>query len=87
VGGSVRRTAANPDSVRVASALVGILLGAFAGGWLTDKFGRQVLFTVDLVAMIVCSIAQFFVGEGFSGPHRNACKSTYFETLIRESGP
>jgi putative MFS transporter len=46
-----------------ASALVGIFLGAFLGGWLTDKFGRQVLFTVDLGAIILCSIAQFFVGD------------------------
>src|SRR4029450_5239884 len=32
-----------------ASALVGIFLGAFLGGWLTDKFGRQALFNIDLV--------------------------------------
>lgn len=44
-----------------ASALVGIFLGAFAGGWLTDKFGRQVLFTIDLALIIGCSIAQAFV--------------------------
>jgi MFS transporter, putative metabolite transport protein len=44
-----------------ASSLVGILLGAFLGGWLTDKFGRQMLFTLDLVAIIVFSVAQFFV--------------------------
>ena len=48
-----------------ASALVGIFLGAFLGGWLTDKFGRQVLFTIDLAAIILCSIAQFFVGDVF----------------------
>jgi MFS transporter, putative metabolite transport protein len=48
-----------------ASALIGIFLGAFVGGWLTDKFGRQVLFTIDLAAIIVCSIAQFFVGDVF----------------------
>ncbi len=46
-----------------ASALVGIFLGAFAGGWLTDKFGRQVLFTIDLALIIGCSIAQAFVGN------------------------
>jgi putative MFS transporter len=48
-----------------ASALIGIFLGAFLGGWLTDIFGRQVLFTIDLAAIIVCSIAQFFVGDVF----------------------
>ncbi|MDI3406443.1 MFS transporter [Streptomyces cavernicola] len=46
-----------------ASALIGIFLGAFAGGWLTDKFGRQVLYTVDLVAIIVCSVAQFWATD------------------------
>lgn len=47
-----------------ASALIGIFLGAFLGGWLTDRFGRQILYTVDLIAIIVFSIAQFWV-DGF----------------------
>jgi MFS transporter, putative metabolite transport protein len=47
-----------------AAALIGIFLGAFLGGWLTDKFGREVLYTVDLLAIIAFSIAQFWV-EGF----------------------
>lgn len=46
-----------------ASTLLGIFFGAFAGGWLTDKFGRKMLFTVDLVAIIVFSALQFFVGD------------------------
>lgn len=46
-----------------ASALIGIFLGAFLGGWLTDKFGRQAMFTIDLVAIIACSVAQYFVQE------------------------
>jgi putative MFS transporter len=40
-------------------------LGAFLGGWLTDLFGFQMLFTIDLAAIIVSSIAQFFVGDVF----------------------
>jgi putative MFS transporter len=48
-----------------ASALIGIFLGAFVGGWLTDRFGRQLLFTIDLIAIIVCSVAQFFVTDAF----------------------
>ncbi|HKU30969.1 MAG TPA: MFS transporter [Arthrobacter sp.] len=48
-----------------ASTLVGIFFGAFAGGWLTDKFGRKTLFTLDLIAMIVFSALQFFVGDVF----------------------
>ncbi|KXF48759.1 metabolite transporter [Rhodococcus sp. SC4] len=46
-----------------ASSLIGILLGAFAGGWLTDRFGREVLFTVDLIAIAAFSVAQFFVQD------------------------
>ncbi|MDQ8705141.1 MFS transporter [Streptomyces sp. LHD-70] len=46
-----------------ASALIGIFLGAFAGGWLTDKFGRQTLYTIDLIALIVCSVAQFWATD------------------------
>jgi putative MFS transporter len=44
-----------------ASSLIGILLGSFAGGWLTDRFGRDKLFTLDLIAIVAFSIAQFFV--------------------------
>ncbi|MEV5847316.1 MFS transporter [Streptomyces sp. NPDC051985] len=46
-----------------ASALIGIFLGAFAGGYLTDRFGRQVLYTIDLVAIIACSVAQFWADD------------------------
>lgn len=46
-----------------ASALIGIFLGAFAGGYLTDKFGRQILYTIDLIALIVCSVAQFWAAD------------------------
>jgi putative MFS transporter len=46
-----------------ASALIGIFLGAALGGYLTDKFGRQVLYTIDLVAIIVCSVAQFWAAD------------------------
>lgn len=44
-----------------ASALIGIFFGGFLGGWLTDKFGRQVLYTLDLILIIGCSVAQFWV--------------------------
>lgn len=46
-----------------ASALMGIFCGAFLGGYLTDKFGRQVLYTVDLIAIIGCSVAQFWAAD------------------------
>ncbi|MFJ9543456.1 MFS transporter [Streptomyces sp. NPDC101225] len=46
-----------------ASALIGVFVGAFVGGYLTDKFGRQVLYTIDLVAIIVCSVVQFWASD------------------------
>ncbi|MFF9779480.1 MFS transporter [Streptomyces sp. NPDC013978] len=46
-----------------ASALIGIFLGAFVGGWLTDRFGRQLLYTIDLIAIIACSVAQFWADD------------------------
>ncbi|GAB7028705.1 MFS transporter [Streptomyces sp. NPDC021749] len=46
-----------------ASALIGIFCGAFLGGYLTDKFGRQVLYTIDLIAIIGCSVAQFWASD------------------------
>ncbi|MBG0812449.1 MFS transporter [Methylosinus sp. H3A] len=49
-----------------ASALIGIFFGGFLGGWLTDKFGRQVLYTLDLILIIACSIAQFWVQSAFA---------------------
>lgn len=46
-----------------ASALIGIFIGGGIGGYLTDIFGRQTLYTIDLVAIIACSVLQFFVGD------------------------
>lgn len=46
-----------------ASALVGVFFGGFLGGWFTDKYGRQMLYTIDLVAIIVLSVAQFWVTD------------------------
>ncbi|MGW4929855.1 MFS transporter [Agromyces sp. NPDC004153] len=48
-----------------AAALIGIFFGAFLGGWLTDKFGRHLLFTVDLIALVACSVLQAFVHDAF----------------------
>lgn len=44
-----------------ASALIGIFLGGFIGGWFTDKYGRQILYTIDLIAIGISSLAQFWV--------------------------
>jgi MFS transporter, putative metabolite transport protein len=46
-----------------AAALIGIFFGASLGGWATDKLGRHLLFTIDLIALVVCSLAQGFVNS------------------------
>lgn len=49
-----------------ASALIGIFIGGFLGGWFTDKYGRKVLYALDLLAIIGCSVAQFWVESAWS---------------------
>jgi len=44
-----------------ASALVGMLVGGALFGILTDKIGREVMYTADLVVMGLCSILSFWV--------------------------
>jgi putative MFS transporter len=46
-----------------ASALIGIFFGAPLGGWATDRFGRQTLYTIDLLAIVGCSVAQFWAED------------------------
>lgn len=45
------------------STLMGIFVGAFVFGWLTDKYGRRPLFVADLVLFAGAAILMFFVQE------------------------
>jgi putative MFS transporter len=47
-----------------ASSLIGIFVGAPLAGFLTDRFGRRLLFTVDVIAFIVLGLAQGVVTDG-----------------------
>lgn len=49
------------EGLIAASALIGVFLGGFLGGWFTDKYGRKVLYLVDLIAIVGFSLAQFWV--------------------------
>ncbi|MGO4593284.1 MFS transporter [Leifsonia sp. 2TAF2] len=45
------------------STLIGIFVGAFLFGWLTDRFGRRPLFVADLALFTGAAILLFFVQE------------------------
>jgi putative MFS transporter len=46
-----------------AAALVGIFLGAALLGPLTDRIGRQLMYTIDLWVLVIGSVLQFFVQD------------------------
>ncbi|RAG83154.1 MFS transporter [Streptacidiphilus pinicola] len=46
-----------------AAALLGMFLGGAVFGVLTDKIGREVMYTADLLVMTACSIASFWVTD------------------------
>lgn len=46
-----------------AAALAGMLIGGLFGGYLCDKLGRKITYTIDLIALVVCSVLSAFVTE------------------------
>ncbi|MGK4581611.1 MFS transporter [Kitasatospora sp. HPMI-4] len=44
-----------------AAALIGMFVGGALFGFLTDRIGREVMYTADLLVMIVCSVLSFWV--------------------------
>lgn len=49
------------EGLVAASTLIGMFFGGFLGGYLTDRFGRQLLYSWDLAAILLCSLLQFSV--------------------------
>jgi putative MFS transporter len=43
-----------------AAALIGMFVGGAVFGVLTDKIGREVMYTADLIVMVVCSLLSFW---------------------------
>ncbi|MFG0409983.1 MFS transporter [Pseudomonas sp. FYR_11] len=54
------------EGLIAASALIGVFLGGFLGGWFTDKYGRKILYLVDLIAIVGFSVAQFWVESAWA---------------------
>lgn len=54
------------EGLIAASALIGVFLGGFMGGWFTDKYRRKVLYLVDLIAIVGFSVAQFWVESAWA---------------------
>lgn len=46
-----------------AASLLGMVVGGTLFGWLTDRVGRQLMYMIDLMALVVASAAQFWVRE------------------------
>lgn len=65
--GATRDLALSPFLVGVAgaAALIGVLVGGFVFGWVTDRVGRQVMYTIDLIALVVASALSVFIDEGW----------------------
>ncbi|RCL02983.1 MAG: Sugar porter (SP) family MFS transporter [Candidatus Tokpelaia sp. JSC189] len=49
-----------------ASALFGIFIGGFLGGWLTGLLGRQKVYFIGPIIFILCSLGQFLAETGLS---------------------
>lgn len=47
-----------------ASALIGIFIGGFLG-YVTDRVGRQLMYTIDFILLIVASLLQFWIQTGW----------------------
>lgn len=43
------------------STLIGIFIGGFLFGWLTDRYGRRPLFVADLACFAIAAVGLFFV--------------------------
>lgn len=49
-----------------AATLIGMFIGGAYFGYLTDRIGRQVMYTIDLVLLVLASAAQFWVHSGLA---------------------
>ena len=48
-----------------ASTLIGIFIGSPVIGWLTDRYGRRTLFTIDIISFVILGLLQLVVQTGW----------------------
>lgn len=48
-----------------AAALGGIFIGSLVGGWAADHFGRRAVFRIDLLVLLLVSLAMLWVNDPF----------------------
>lgn len=53
------------DGLVAASALVGVLLGGLVFGWVTDRVGRQLMYAIDLIVLVIGSVLTLFVTDAW----------------------
>lgn len=53
------------EGLIASSALVGLFVGGFVFGPMTDRIGRRLMYVLNLVVFVVGSIAQFYVTEAW----------------------
>jgi len=53
------------DGLVAASALVGVLFGGLIFGWVTDRVGRQLMYTIDLIVLVAGSVLTLFVTDAW----------------------
>jgi putative MFS transporter len=47
------------------STLIGIFFGSPIFGYLTDRYGRRMLFTIDIISFVILGVLQLFVTAGW----------------------
>jgi putative MFS transporter len=56
----------NWEGLVAAATLVGMCIGSAVFGYLTDRIGRQVMYTADLLVLVLASAAQYWVEAGWT---------------------
>lgn len=59
------RLSPTEEGLVAAVSLVGVLLGGLVFGWVTDRVGRQTMYTIDLAVLVLSSALCLFIDAGW----------------------